>query len=479
MRIGIAGFLHESNTFLASATGLEQFHITRGGEVPARFATSHHEWGGFLAGLAPHRDVTAVPLITAYAVPSGTVTRECFEAIAGEITAAIAAAQPLDGLLLGLHGATVAEGYPDADGELLARAGRAMGAGPIAVTYDLHANVSEAMIEGAAAAVFYRSNPHLDQRQRGVDAADLLVRTLRGEIKPTMALERPPLLIDITRQNTGESPARELYADIGEVMTWPGILSASVAMGFYYADVAEMGASFLAIADGDPCLARKAARWMSERAWARRREFLGAAIAPAEAVREAAGEAGGPVVLLDVGDNVGGGGSADSTVLLGEAMRQGVRNALIVLHAPEAAARCASAGVGAEVELEAGSPPVAIRGRVRTLSDGVFIETQVRHGSQPVNDQGLTAVVETAEEHTVVFTSNRMAPMSLEQILSLGIKPERKKILIVKGVVAPRAAYDPVARRTILVDTAGVTASNPMRFDYLRRRRPLFPLENI
>ena len=389
MRIGLAGFLHESNTFLPASTGSGQFQISRGTEIPERFGGSHHEWGGFLEALARYPEISVVPLITAYAVPSGTLTRECFESLANEIIAAIDLVKPLDGLLLGLHGATVADGFPDADGELLARVRIAVGSTPIGVTYDLHANVSEAMIANADLAVVYRSNPHLDQRLRGIEAAELLVRQLRGEIRPEMALERPPLLIDITRQNTAESPARELYADLDEVLRWPGILSASVAMGFYYSDVAEMGASFLAISDGDPCLARRAARWMAERAWARRHEFLGSSMAADEAMRIAAAGPG-PVVLLDVGDNVGGGGSANSTVLLAEAIRQGARNALIVLHAPDAAARCAAAGVGGGVELTAGSPPIAIRGRVRTLSDGVFFEMQVRHGSQPVNDQGLT-----------------------------------------------------------------------------------------
>ena len=116
-------------------------------------------------------------------------------------------------------------------------------------------------------------------------------------------------------------------------------------------------------------------------------------------------------------------------------------------------------------------------GTVRTLSDGLYVETQVRHGGWKYNDQGVTAVVETPQRHTLVLTSRRMAPMSLEQILSLGIHPEGKRILIVKGVVAPRAAYEPVAGEIVLVDTPGVTADDPGTFEYQNRRRPLYPLE--
>ena len=267
-------------------------------------------------------------------------------------------------------------------------------------------------------------------------------------------------------------------------MAWPGILSASTAMGFYYADVPEMGTTFVAVADGDVALARRAARWMAERAWARRHEFTGDLPDPAAAVRYAASKARKPVVLMDVGDNVGGGSPGDSTVLFEELLRQKVPNGLVILYDPESVAHCVAAGVGAEVKLQAGSKsdgehaqPVAVHGRVRTLSDGVYVETEVRHGGWGRYDQGITAVVETADRHTIVLTSRRMAPMSLEQVISLGIRPERKDILIVKGVVAPRAAYEPIAGEVVLVDTPGVTSDDPRRFTYERRRRPLFPLE--
>ncbi|MCI0418163.1 MAG: MlrC C-terminal domain-containing protein, partial [Acidobacteria bacterium] len=298
------------------------------------------------------------------------------------------------------------------------------------------------------------------------------------------ALKCPPLLISISKQDTSQSPALGLYEDALEVMTWPGILSASVAMGFYYADVEEMGASFLAVADKNRELAVKAARWMVQRAWERRQDFVGQLLSPAEAVRRAAQSAAAPIVLMDVGDNVGGGSAGDSTILLHEILKHGVSNALVVLYDPESVTRCVAAGVRQPVALQAGAKtdqlhgkPVPIQGKVRLISDGVFVETQVRHGGWGLNDQGITAVVETEQQHTMVFTSRRMAPMSLEQLLSLGLKPERKKILIVKGVIAPRAAYEPVAAEIILVDTPGSTSANPSSFTFHYRRHPLYPLE--
>ena len=477
MRVGIAGLLHESNTFLPKPTVYEDFastSLTRGAALIERWQGAWHELGGFVDG-ARELGFTLAPAMAAFAVPSGAITPEAFERLAAEMLDAIAAAGPLDGLLLALHGATVAANFPDADGEILRRVRAQLGPDiPIVTTLDLHANISQAMAAHSTALIAYRSNPHLDQRERGLEAAGLMDRILRGEARPVQALETPPLLIRISTQYTAQQPAQGLYDDVREVLRWPGILSASIAMGFYYADVEENGASFLAVSDGDPPLARRAAQWMAARAWSRRHEFAAQLPGPAEAVRMAAQSNRVPVVLMDVGDNVGGGSPGDSTVLFDEVLRQGARDALVILHAPEAVRACVEAGVRAPVRI---ASPIELTGEVRTLSDGRYTETQVRHGGWTHNDQGVTAVVETPERHTVVLTSRRMPPMSLEQLLSLGIHPERKRILIVKGVVAPRAAYEPVAGEIVLVDTPGVTADDPAAFTYHHRRRPLYPLE--
>ena len=486
-RVAVLGFLHESNTFLPVPTTYEHFaraSLTRGPEMLERWRGGRHELSGMLAGLE-EAGLAAVPCMATFAVPGGALPEETYERLAAELLDSVRENLPVDALLVALHGATVSVPYPDADGEFLRRLRELAGPEiPIVVTLDLHANISEAMVRYSTAIVAYRSNPHLDQEERGREAARLLARTLRGEVRPVQALEAPPMFVQISRQHTASEPARSLYAGIQEVMAWPGILSASVAMGFYYADVPEMGTTFVAVADGDPDLARRAARWMAERAWQRRHEFTGDLPSPADAVRYAAGAPKKPVVLMDVGDNVGAGSPGDSTVLLHELLRQQVPNGLVILYDPESVERCVAAGVRAQVDLRVGGKtdrlhgdPAAVTGRVRTLSDGVYVETQVRHGGWGQYDQGITAVVETPERHSIILTSRRMAPMSLEQVISLGIRPERKDILIVKGVVAPRAAYEPVAGEVVLVDTPGVTSDDPRRFTYARRRRPLFPLE--
>lgn len=486
-RVGIAGLLHESNTFLEVPTTFEHFErgsLTEGQALLDRWTGGRHELSGFLEGAKLH-GFQAVPLLATYAIPSGTIQSVAFEALLSRLTNALRSAMPLDGLLVALHGATVSETYRDADGEITRGLREVLGPEtPMITTLDLHANVSDAMIRFADATVAYRSNPHLDQYERGLEAAALMARTLSGEARPVQALETPPLLINISKQHTPELPAKSLYDDVQTVLQWQGILSASVAMGFYYADVAEMGASFVAVTDGDRELAQKAARWMARRAWDRREEFQGELPSPQQAVAGARRSSKRPVVLMDVGDNVGGGSPGDSTHLMAEVLKQNVPNALVILYDPEAVKACIQAGVRQQVELAVGGKtdrlhgePLRIRGQVRLVSDGLYTETQVRHGGWGQYDQGVSAVVETPELHTFVLTSLRMAPLSLEQILSLGIKPEKKDILIAKGVVAPRAAYEPIAGQLILVDTPGSTCVNPKAFSYRYRRRPLYPLE--
>jgi microcystin degradation protein MlrC len=391
----------------------------------------------------------------------------------------------MDGLLLALHGAMVAEPYPDADGETLVRLRRLFGREfPIICTLDIHANVSPRMVENATALIIYRSNPHLDQRARGLEAAQLMVRTVKGEVKPVMAAEFPPLVINILRQYTGQEPAASLIRDLEVVLGYTKILSASVAEGYPYADVEEMGMSFLTVADDDIALARQAARWMATRAWDQRQSFIGKAPAPAEALRRAADVPQRPIVLMDVGDNVGGGSAGDSTFLLEEALRQGIGNMLVILYDPESVQACVRAGVGATVTLRVGGKtdtlhgrPIAIQGKVRILSDGKYTEDEVRHGGRRSYDMGTAAVVETEQAHTIILTSMREIPVSLGQVLSVGVRPHRKKIIVAKGVVSPRPAYEPIAAEVVLVNTPGSTTADLSKFDYKRRRKPLFPFE--
>lgn len=486
-RIGIAGLLHESNMFVSTVTTRQDFIDTSlaiGAAVIDKWRGTHHELGGFLDG-ADRYGFEPVPLLAAVAMYAGPLTHDTFDGLLNDMLQSVRDAGPLDGLLLALHGSTVAINHPDADGQIAASIRQLVGPDmPIVMTLDLHANVSDRMIESTNAAVYYRTTPHVDQRDRGLEAAHIMSRTLRGEIRPVHVIERPPMVMNVVKHDTSEPPAADVLADTRAVCCRPGILSASVGYAYPWADVAEMGASVVVVADGDESAARDAARWLARRVWNRRHQFVPDLPSVSQTVRQAAEFDGHPVVISDIGDNVGGGSPGDATILFQEVLRQNVPNVLVVLCDPQAVQQCVSSGVGTEVQLQVGGKtddlhgkPIAIRGCVRTLSDGFFHEPQPRHGGRSDNNQGTTAVVETSQQHTVVLTSLRMAPLSLQQVLSLGIDPGRKKLILVKAVIAPRAAYAPIAARFLLADTPGATSADFTQLPYKHRPRPLFPFE--
>jgi len=485
MRIAVAGFMHESNTFNPLRTDRAAFaaqSLTFGPALLDEWRDAHHEVGGFLEAAAVE-GFEPVPILMAWATPSGPVTDDVFDEITRALIDGVRRERP-DGLLLALHGAMVAESHLDADGEVLARLRQALGADfPIVVTLDLHGNLSQRLIDGCTASVAYRTNPHVDQRECGRRAARLLVRTLRGEVRPCVAVAKPPLIVNIMVQDTSQQPLKSFMDEVRALETRPGILAASLLPGFAYADVAQMGPSVVVVADGDPALARREADRLGEMLWEARERLTRQLPDAATAVGQAVKAERLPVVLVDTGDNVGGGSAADGTVLLAEMLRQGATDGVVCLYAPEEVRLCAAAAVGSQVTLTVGGKvdrrhgePLTLTGRMRLLHDGTYVEPAVRHGGKRVNHMGLTALVEVEGRNLLVLTSLRHPPFSLGQLTCLGIRPDRQRLLVVKAAIAYKAAYQPVAGTIIEVDTPGLTAVNPERFEYRHIRRPMYPL---
>jgi microcystin degradation protein MlrC len=378
----------------------------------------------------------------------------------------------------------VAVSYPDADGEILARLRRAVRPDlPIGVTLDLHGNISQQLVDHCDFAVAYKTNPHVDQRECGLKAAKLMARRVRGEIRPCMALAKPPLIVNIMAQDTHEEPMRYLMDEARHLEFRPGILTASLLPGFAYADVPQMGPSILVVSDNDADRARREADQLGAAVWAMRDRLTPRLPEPVVAVAQALKAERTPVLLIDTGDNVGGGSSADGTVLLAELLRQGATDAVVCLYAPEEVRVCLKAGIGAVVALSVGGKvdrkhgdPVAVTGTVRVLHDGTYVEPEVRHGGKRVNHMGTTALVEIIGRNLLVLSSQRHPPFSLGQLTCLGIQPRCQRILVVKAAIAYKAAYAAIACTIIPVDTPGTTAVNPARFHYEHIRRPLYPL---
>lgn len=491
MRIGIIGLLHESNTFVPNATTLEDFQdntLLEGPAVLDHFANSHHEMGGFIRALtaeAKTQPLEVVPVFAARTLPSGTIEADAFQALLSRLECAVEHCGDLDGVLVAPHGATVSRKFPDADGHWLTWLRRRMGPQtPIVGTLDLHANLSPTMVNCCDALIAYRSNPHLDQASRGAEAAELLVRILRDEVRPTMAACYPPIAIGIEAQDPSTSACGELFELAERQREQPRVLSNSLLLGFPYADVVEMGSASLVVTNDDTVLAQQLADELGTAMWERRDRLIGQLMSVDEAMTRCQSVAGS-VCLLDMGDNVGGGSAADGTVLARALQDHRLPASFVCLFDPTAVQAAISAGPGNPFHQSVGGgtdqlhgKPLQIRGQVQSLHDGKFQEVQVRHGGMRDFDQGPTAVVETESGLTVMLTSRRMVPFSLEQLRSCGLDPRSFRILVAKGVHAPVAAYAEVCDQMIRVNTPGSTCADMTQLDFRRRRRPLFPFES-
>lgn len=480
-RVGIISFYHESNTFAEGRTTLDDFFNRRylvGAAAWKGIDWGNHEIGGFLEGLDRH-GIEPVPMFAAATTPGPVIAADAFEAMRADLMAALRSAGQVDGMLLAPHGAAVSESHPDADGEWVSAVRAFLGDTiPIIATHDPHANVSARIVASIDAIIAYRTNPHLDQRDRGHEAADLMARTLRGEVRPVQAAVHLPLVINIERQHTAESPCRDLQRAVRSIAGRTGVLAASLVFGFPYADVEEMGTSVIVVTDGDRSMAQRFADELAAGVLERREDLRGVLISPADAIAMASGSAK-PVCLLDMGDNVGGGAPGDGTALLRLLDRMRIKS-FVCLHDPAAVRTAFAAGHGQRVCLEIGGrsgpaygPPLAAAGVVRWLGDGRFHDPRPRHGGAVQYDNGNTAVIELDSGVTVMLTMRRAFPASLNQLTSCGLDPKSFDVIVAKGVHAPVAAYEEVCPTLIRVNTPGITSADMSAFQYRRCRHAM------
>ncbi len=489
MRIGILALIQESNTFISQPTTLRHFQeelLVSGEEMRQRFAGAHHEISGMFHALEDLGAV-AVPIFAARALPFGVIEQAAIETLFyrmfAELDMALAAGK-LDGILVAPHGATVSKQYPDVDGHWLSEVRRRVGPDmPIIGTLDPHGNLSPQMVAACNALIAYRTNPHLDQKARGIDAARLMVRTVNGERQPTMAAAFPPMAINIEKQCTSEEPCHSFYKLADAQLDDERILFNSIMLGFPYADVAEMGSALIVVTNGDQALAQKLANALAHELWNRRDDFVGTLISMDDALDRAV-ELPGPVCLLDMGDNAGGGSPADGTHLAHAIHARKLDRSLVILADPESVHQAIEAGIGNRSRFRAGGKtdnshgsPIECEATVLGIYDGKFEEPLPRHGGFTVMDQGPTAVIRTDDGLTLMLTTRRMPPFSLRQITTFGIKPEEFRLLVAKGVNAPLAAYREVCPSFIRVNTPGCTTADILSLSYDHRRRPMFPFE--
>jgi microcystin degradation protein MlrC len=491
MRVAVGGILHETSTFLPFPTTIADFEqgfgLFRGDAIASRFRGANMCVGGFFAAAA-EEGFEVVPLLWAFAYPSGVIRRQDYELLKSELLQRLRAADAggrLDGVLLDLHGAMVIEGIEDGDGDVVAAVRVALGAErPIAVTYDLHGNHTPARMQLADASIGYDTYPHVDMADRGREAGQILARAIRGEIYPLTALVSLPMFWSSQRQVTAHPPMDEVLRRLHELEQRPGILSASVSTGFPWADVPQLGASVFVVADGDQGLAERAAEELAGWIWQHRERWYERPMSIDEGI--AAGERIGrwPIMLGDYNDNTGGGAPGDATAVLRTFVARGLRDALLLyLVDVEAAEQAHRAGKGARLRLPLGGKshpaqggPVELDVEVMALSDGSFRYDGPMYAGLTGN-LGRSAWLR-AGGISIVVVSHREQPLDPAFARSLGIDCAAMKYIAVKSAAHFRSGFERIAGSIHLVDAP---ALHSHRFETLsyRRRRPLYPVDEV
>ena len=488
MKFIIAQMKHETNTFSPVPTPLfafgkngpyfnrDAFDAMRGTATPM---------GAFI-DRATELGAEIVTPVAGDSPPSGRVAHEAYKVMCDAIVTAVE--QGCDALLLDLHGAMVVESTDDGEGDLLERLRHVAPKLPIAVALDLHANVTEKMVANCDVIAGYKTYPHVDMYEAGDLAARILLRYMKGEIKPVMAWGNRPILAQTLKMNTAEGAMRDFVA-AAKNAEQQGLLAATAFGGFPLADIAQAGLSAVVVADGDIQQAQTACESMLDLAWKRRDEFIYYAEPLADSIAKAMQIKDGPILLLDHCDNCASGGTQDTMPVLAEALRQGASNlAAGPIRDPEAVAHCIDAGVGANVSLSVGGKmdmpsiglkgePLKLSGVVRAITDGEYTIT----GPQLTGVRsymGRTVVLDTGAAE-IVICERSQEPWDLGVFTSVGIDPRRKKYLVLKSRMYFRPVFLPIAKAAIECDGVGVTSSDWKLFPYKKIRRPIFPIDSM
>lgn len=485
-RIAIGGFQHETNTFAPVKAGFEDFEmadgwpgLTRGDALFEVFRGINLPLPGFIdeARSMGHH---LLPLLWCSASPSAQVTEAAYERIAGELLAGIRRLEKVDGIYLDLHGAMVAEHLEDGEGELLERIRAIAGPDmPIAVSLDLHANLSERMLRHASALVVCRTYPHVDLAETGARSAQVIDRLLRkGPL--AKAMRRADFLVPLPWQCTLIDPAESLYREIAGLEGKAGIASASFAFGFPPADIRECGPAIVTYGE-DQAMADRAADEMIGALNAAERDFAGKIWSKDEAVTYAMqkGAAGRPVILADTQDNPGAGGNSDSVDLLESLVRLQAQDCIFAnLFDPETARIAHETGLHNSFERAigawCGSPgleKLAGRFRVLALGDGSFQATGLfyRGNHMQLGPMALLGIGGTK----VVVTSRKQQAADQAMLRHLGVDPIANRILALKSSVHFRADFQGLASEILVVAAAGDNPVDNAVLPYRRLRNGL------
>jgi len=486
----IAEFKHETNRF--SPTPADEGAFRKRFYLFGEDIFSYHrgvkgEMGGILDVFSDKSGYRLIPTISASAMPSGPVVKEIYDRAMDTILTAIRSTDHVDGVLLSLHGAMVSEVCEDGEGFLLEAIRKEVGPDvPIISTLDLHANVTEQMQKNADGFFGYDYYPHTDLYETGVAAAQAMYDTLEGKVEPVLRWRKLDLIQPYLP--TSMSVMKKFVDMAQEMRRRPGVLRVNICSGFFHADIEEQGVAIVATTDGDAELAQSLADELGDAMWADRnilrREFYTADQAIDEVL--ATEDVDGPIVLADVADNPGAGGSCDSTHLLRRLIERKVPNvAVAMICDPQAVQEAEKAGVGNTVTLDLGGKvcpeicgePIHMTAYVKSISDGRYYNRDAM-GQGALNTMFKTAVL-VVDGIEIIVSSHRPQPYDLEVFRSQGIMPQDKKVLVVKSTIHYRASYGKIAHKMLDVETSALAAQSPRSVPLKHCRRPIYPLDDL
>lgn len=493
MKFVIAQMEHETNTFSPVPTPWESFGPNGaylGADALRAMKGTRTPIGAFI-DLAEKEGAEIVTPVAGFAYPSGPVDPAAYDRFCDLICDAVA--KGCDAIFLDLHGAMVVKDRTgDGEGTLLEKVRAAAPDTPIAVSLDLHANLTEEMVANCDIIAGYKTYPHIDMYETGELAGSILLRYLKGEVEPVMVWGNVPILAQTLKMNTDEGAMKD-YANAARQVQRDGALAASAFGGFPMADIPQAGMSTVVVTNGDRAAAETARDYILSVAWSQKEDFiwrdepLEQAIANAKQMGQAKQMSEGPILLLDHPDNCATGATQDTMHVLKEALRQGLSDIAVgPIRDPEAVDILIKAGVGTQVTLPVGGKmdmpainrkgePLELTGVVRAITDGEYTITGPQFtGVRAMMGRTVVFATDAAE---IVITERLQEPWDVGVFTSVGIDPARKKYLLLKSRMYFRPVFLPIAKGAVYCDGVGVGSSDWTMFNYEHLRRPIYPLD--
>ncbi|CAM5194594.1 M81 family metallopeptidase [Alishewanella longhuensis] len=479
MRIFTASLATETNTFSPMYTDLHSFYesfYAPPGEHPATPTLCSAPLIACREYAAINTGVQIIEGSCAWAEPGGLLNRQTYEMLRDEILQQLRQAMPVQAVLLGLHGAMVAQGYEDCEGDLLQRVRAIVGPEVVlGATLDPHSHLTPARLNAADLLIAFKEFPHLDFMQRARELVQLAVATVQRQIVPKMS-SFDCRMIDVLP--TSHEPMRSFIAKIRQLEQHDGVLSISVIHGFMAGDVPEMGSRILVITDNQPELGQQLASQLGLELFSFRGKTLpqfngiDTALDLAEQCPE------GLTVLADVWDNPGGGVAGDGTLILQKIMARNLTGVAVgTIWDPMAVKLCFAAGEGANITLRFGGKSCATAGmpidkNVKVLKLKANAQQQFANSHVPMGDCALIGF----DGIKVILNSNRCQSFDPSLFRELGIEPEQCKLLLIKSTNHFYQGFAPLAAQIVYVDAGAPYPSDPKRNLYHHINRPLWPI---